>query len=121
MMGTRKAALGRMNHFLEFGLPRYEEDRNHPDKQGGSGLSPWLHFGKNSWDVFGRSFVLTSVFFLSTRMAAKASTVQLAAHQILLQLWLFSSFFTDGVAMTGTILGAAHAIHVQYALVVARW
>jgi deoxyribodipyrimidine photo-lyase len=48
MMGTRKAALERMNHFLEFGLPRYEEDRNHPDKQGGSGLSPWLHFGKIS-------------------------------------------------------------------------
>jgi len=48
MTGTRKSALERMNHFLEFGLHRYEEDRNHPDVQGGSGLSPWLHFGKIS-------------------------------------------------------------------------
>ena len=37
-----------MNHFVEFKLARYEEDRNHPDRQGGSGLSPWLHFGKIS-------------------------------------------------------------------------
>jgi len=47
-VGTRAEALERMNHFVEFKLARYEEDRNHPDRQGGSGLSPWLHFGKIS-------------------------------------------------------------------------
>jgi deoxyribodipyrimidine photo-lyase len=26
-------------------LARYAQDRNHPDADGGSGLSPWLHFG----------------------------------------------------------------------------
>jgi len=47
-LGTRAEALERMNHFVEFKLARYDEDRNHPDRQGGSGLSPWLHFGKIS-------------------------------------------------------------------------
>ena len=47
-IGTRAEAIDRMNHFVEFKLSRYEEDRNHPDRQGGSGLSPWLHFGKIS-------------------------------------------------------------------------
>ena len=47
-VGTRVRALEIMNHFVEFKLARYEEDRNHPDRQGGSGLSPWLHFGKIS-------------------------------------------------------------------------
>lgn len=47
-VGTRAEALERMNHFVEFKLARYDEDRNHPDLRGGSGLSPWLHFGKIS-------------------------------------------------------------------------
>ena len=47
-LGTRAEALERMNHFVEFKLARYDEDRNHPDRQGGSRLSPWLHFGKIS-------------------------------------------------------------------------
>jgi deoxyribodipyrimidine photo-lyase len=31
--------------FLDERLERYGEDRNHPDLDGQSGLSPWLHFG----------------------------------------------------------------------------
>jgi deoxyribodipyrimidine photo-lyase len=31
--------------FVEERLHRYGEDRNHPDRVGGSGLSPWLHWG----------------------------------------------------------------------------
>jgi deoxyribodipyrimidine photo-lyase len=34
-----------MAEFLRRKLSRYGEDRNHPDADGGSGLSPWLHFG----------------------------------------------------------------------------
>lgn len=65
-----------------------------------------LHFGKNSFDLFGRSFTLTLSFFLCTKIAASLGTISLAAHQIMLQVWLFSSFFIDGVALTGNILGA---------------
>lgn len=34
-----------LSRFLERGLRRYHEDRNHPDKEATSGLSPYLHFG----------------------------------------------------------------------------
>jgi putative MATE family efflux protein len=65
-----------------------------------------IEFGKHSKELFGRSFILTAVFFMSTRLAAGLGLPFLAAHQILLQIWLFVSFFVDGVAMTGNILGA---------------
>jgi multidrug resistance protein, MATE family len=68
----------------------------------------WFSFGKNGLNLFGRSLVLTSCFFLATRLAAELGTQSLAAHQVLLQLWLLASFFTDGVAITGNILGARY-------------
>ncbi|MEX0608383.1 MAG: hypothetical protein WD016_03900 [Balneolaceae bacterium] len=46
--GTRKAALEKLENFLDAGLFEYDEKRNHPDKKKTSGLSPWLHFGKIS-------------------------------------------------------------------------
>lgn len=68
----------------------------------------WFQFGKNSLNLFGRSFFLTICFFLATKLAGTIGVVQLAAHQILLQVWLFASFFTDGIAITGNILGARY-------------
>ncbi len=35
----------RLRRFLEERLPRYAEDRNHPDREAASGLSPFLHWG----------------------------------------------------------------------------
>ncbi|HSW30278.1 MAG TPA: deoxyribodipyrimidine photo-lyase [Longimicrobiales bacterium] len=34
-----------LGRFLDQGLPRYGEERNHPDAHAASGLSPWLHWG----------------------------------------------------------------------------
>lgn len=68
----------------------------------------WFQFGKNSLNIFGRSFTLTTCFFLSTRFASSLGVKDLAAHQILLQVWLFCSFLLDGVAVTGTVLGAKY-------------
>ncbi|MCH8567673.1 MAG: hypothetical protein LAT67_05390 [Balneolales bacterium] len=48
LIGTREAGLERMQHFLEFDLKAYHQDRNDPDKEATSRLSPWLHFGKIS-------------------------------------------------------------------------
>ena len=62
-----------------------------------------LQFSSKSGNLFIRSLSLTSIFFISTRLAGKISTVDLAAHQILLQFWLFSSFFIDGVAVVANI------------------
>ncbi len=37
-----------LSRFIDAGLGRYHEDRNHPDKGVTSGLSPYLHFGNIS-------------------------------------------------------------------------
>jgi deoxyribodipyrimidine photo-lyase len=42
--GTREA-LRLLKHFVEHSLPRYSRDRNHPELDGTSHLSPYLHFG----------------------------------------------------------------------------
>ena len=45
MQGGSGAAVECLQQFLENGLCRYGEDRNHPDTDASSGLSPYLHFG----------------------------------------------------------------------------
>jgi len=45
IQGGSKAARAALAAFLDERLDRYLEDRNHPDRDGGSGLSPYLHFG----------------------------------------------------------------------------
>lgn len=55
MKGGLTAASERWERFASVGLERYGDDRNHPDEDGSSGLSPWLHFGHISvHDVFRR-------------------------------------------------------------------
>ena len=48
MTGTRQSALGKLGHFIAHSLFQYDDQRNHPDANKASGLSPWLHFGKIS-------------------------------------------------------------------------
>jgi deoxyribodipyrimidine photo-lyase len=43
--GGHVAARSRLRAFMSTGLARYAEDRNDPDRDGGSGFSPYLHFG----------------------------------------------------------------------------
>ena len=43
--GGSTAGRSQMRRFLDERLSRYGEDRNQPDVQGASGLSPYLHFG----------------------------------------------------------------------------
>jgi deoxyribodipyrimidine photo-lyase len=42
--GTRAAGL-RLQEFLRYRLSEYADERNHPDEDAASGLSPYLHFG----------------------------------------------------------------------------
>jgi deoxyribodipyrimidine photolyase len=46
--GGARAARRRLARFLEYGLPRYAEDRADPNADATSGLSPYLHFGNIS-------------------------------------------------------------------------
>ncbi len=51
-LGGSRAARARLADFSPR-LSRYEDERNHPDADGGSGLSPYLHFGHiSSHEVF---------------------------------------------------------------------
>ena len=43
--GGTKEALRRLKDFLQHKLPHYSHDRNHPETDGTSSLSPYLHFG----------------------------------------------------------------------------
>lgn len=43
--GGHRAARRRMTEFLHDRLAKYADDRNEPEKDGTSGLSPYLHFG----------------------------------------------------------------------------
>ena len=52
LRGGARAARARLADFIPR-LSRYEDERNHPDADGGSGLSPYLHFGQiSSHEVF---------------------------------------------------------------------
>ena len=43
--GGSVTARTELKKFIEQRLTSYHLDRNHPERNGGSGLSPWLHFG----------------------------------------------------------------------------
>ena len=70
--------------------------------------SEWKSMGQNSFYFFSRSFALVIIFFSATKIASQFGTLQLAAHHITIQLWLFASFFLDGLAVTATLLGAQY-------------
>lgn len=53
--GGARAARQLLNEFVSTRLARYGEDRNHPDVDAASGLSPYLHFGHvSAHEVFWR-------------------------------------------------------------------
>ena len=69
----------------------------------------WFHFGKNSSDIFLRTACLSFIFFYANRLAAGQGVTALAAHQLILQVYLLSSYFTDGIAVSANIIGS-HAL-----------
>ncbi len=55
--GGFRAANDRWRHFLQTKLSSYGVDRNEPDLEGASGLSPYLHFGHISSHAIFRSLL----------------------------------------------------------------
>jgi deoxyribodipyrimidine photo-lyase len=50
--GGTAAARAQLTRFLDHRLKHYDEDRSTPDKDGASGLSPWLHWGQlSTWEI----------------------------------------------------------------------
>ena len=50
--------------------------------------------------------VVQATFFIALAVASRMGTAALAAHQIVAQLWLLTSYVTDGFAVAGTVLGS---------------
>jgi deoxyribodipyrimidine photo-lyase len=70
--GGRAAGLARMEAFLSARLQRYPEDRNEPELDGTSGLSPYLHFGHvSAHEIFARIARLES--WSPAKLGAKAT------------------------------------------------
>lgn len=46
-------------------------------------------------------------------MAGRLGTAALAAHQVVGQLWLLTSYAVDGFAVAGTVLGSRLAEHLD--------
>ncbi len=44
-VGGHATGVERLHRFVDSALPRYGEERKHPDANAASGLSPWLHYG----------------------------------------------------------------------------
>lgn len=62
-----------------------------------------------------RSSCLTAAFFIMTSQISRIGSAELAAHQVALQIWLFSSYFIDGIAVTATSFGAKLLGEKQFA------
>jgi deoxyribodipyrimidine photo-lyase len=72
MRGGHPAARRRMKSFVRNGLDRYHETRDHPDDEGTSRLSPYLHFGHlSAHEVFDA--VMTHEKWSVGRLPARAS------------------------------------------------
>ena len=72
LSGGAPAAREKLDRFLQSKLPRYADDRNHPDADATSGLSPYLHFGHVSvHEVFHE--LARAEGWSPTRLAEKAT------------------------------------------------
>ena len=49
---------------------------------------------------------MQATFFLALSVAGRLGTASLAAHQVVAQLWLLTSYIVDGFAVAGTVLGS---------------
>ncbi len=63
-------------------------------------------FGGDAGNLVMRTGSLLLAFFVATSAATRLGEIELAAHQIAFQLWLFSSFLIDGFAITANMVGA---------------
>lgn len=75
-----------------------------------SEIAPFLRIGG---DMLLRTTSLVGTLTLATAVAARVGVVELAAHQVASQLWLFLSLTVDSVAVAAQALVAAAAARGQ--------
>lgn len=73
---------------------------NHP-----RALLPFLKIG---WNLFVRTFALILTLTLATAIATRLGVLQVAAHQVAAQLWLFLALTVDALAIAAQALVARY-------------
>lgn len=58
----------------------------------------------NSGNLFARTIALNVAYYLGNRYATGYGVEQSGAHNIAMQIWLFSAFFIDGYAAAGSVV-----------------
>ncbi|MBR1545714.1 MAG: MATE family efflux transporter [Prevotella sp.] len=71
-------------------------------------LSDWLAFFRVNSDIFLRTVFLVAVNLYFTSAGARQGAVILAVNTLLMQLYLFFSYFMDGFAYAGEALGGRY-------------
>ncbi|BDA46390.1 probable protein DETOXIFICATION 45, chloroplastic at C-terminar half [Coccomyxa sp. Obi] len=69
-------------------------------------LSHFWDFVTAGFNMLVRSATLQATFFLALSVAGRLGTAALAAHQVVAQLWLLTSYVVDGFAVAATVLGS---------------
>ena len=78
--------------------------------------SPLLHFFAINRDIFLRTLCLVAVNLFFTSAGARQGAVILSVNTVLMQLYLFFSYFMDGFAYAGEALGGkAYGAHNRIA------
>ncbi|MBQ7419982.1 MAG: MATE family efflux transporter [Prevotella sp.] len=71
-------------------------------------LTDWLVFFRVNRDIFLRTLFLVAVNLYFTSAGARQGAVILAVNTLLMQLYLFFSYFMDGFAYAGEALGGRY-------------
>ena len=97
-------------HGGEGGPEDVEEDAEDEDEgeERGDGIMAALlsNFFRDGLSMTIRSFLLQLSFLVASAVAASLGTRVLAAHQIVVQLWLMTSYTVDAFAIAGNVIGA---------------
>lgn len=88
LLRSRREALG-----IELALPRLAE------------LAPFLRIGGA---LALRTFALIGTMTLATAVATRVGTVEVAAHQVATEIWLFLALVVDALAVAGQALVARY-------------
>ena len=67
-------------------------------------MNDWLSFFRVNRDIFLRTLFLVAVNLYFTSAGARQGAVILAVNTLLIQLYLFLSYFTDGFAYAGVLV-----------------
>lgn len=78
-----------------------------------------LDFVKDGLNMFIRSMIMQTTFFVTLIGASRLGTPSLAAHSIVNQLWILISYAVDGFAAAGIVLGSRLVAQAHDALLAA--